>query len=155
MNGYLMDTNHVAAWEAENQSLIQKMTSLPQNTLIFFSAITLGEISAGHQMTSGDLCRRHQVEQFLDLQIVPYSVPVSHYTKSYYGQIIGRIWKRTPPANASISTDAHLVALGVNINDVWIAASAWERGLILLTTDKMARIRAIVTDSEITWDNWL
>lgn len=155
MNGYLMDTNHVAAWEAQNQSLIRKMTSLPPNTLIYSSAITLGEISAGHQMTSGDALRRHQVKQFLDLYIVPNSVPVSHYTESYYGQIIGRIWKHTPPANASISTDAHLVALGVNINDVWIAASAWERGLILLTTDKMACIRAIITASEITWDNWL
>jgi tRNA(fMet)-specific endonuclease VapC len=150
-----MDTNHVAAWEVQNQSLIGKMNSLPPNTLIYTSAITLGEISAGHEMTGGDALRHHRVRQFLNLYIIPTSLPISHYTESYYGEIIGRIWKRTPPAKGSISTDAHLVNLGVNINDVWIVASALEHGLTLLTADKMACIRTIFTASEVTWDNWL
>jgi tRNA(fMet)-specific endonuclease VapC len=148
-----MDTNHVTAWEAGNQSLIAKVKSLPNSDLIFTSAITLGEISAGHQMTGGDAQRHHKVKQFLNLYLIPYAVSISHYTESYYGQIIGRIWKRTPPAKSSISTDAHLVSLGVNINDVWIVATAWEHGLILLTADNMSCIKAVVT--EVKWESWL
>jgi predicted nucleic acid-binding protein len=153
VNGYLMDTNHVVAWEAQNPPLIAKLTALPPNTLVYTSAITLGEITAGHEMTPGDPTRRQQAKAFLNIYAVPDAVAVTHYTEWYYGRIIGRIWKRTPPAKASISTDAHLVSLGVNINDVWIVACAWEHGLILLTTDKMDCIREVVP--EVTWENWL
>jgi predicted nucleic acid-binding protein len=148
-----MDTNHVTAWEAQNPVLIAKMNSLPKNTLICTSAITLGEMSAGHQMTSGDAQRRHQVKTFLNLYVIPYAVSISHATESYYGQIIGRIWKKVPPSKSSVKTDAHLVALGVDVNDVWIVASAWEHGLTLLTTDNMACIRAVIT--EVQFESWL
>lgn len=152
MNGYLMDTNHVTAWEAQNPTLLAKLKTLPTNTLVCTSAITLGEISAGHHMTRGDAARRHQVKQFLNVHVLPYAVSISHYTESYYGQIMGRIWKQIPPAKASISSDAHLLALGVDMNDVWIVACAWEHGLTLLTTDNMTHIRAVT--EEVTFDNW-
>jgi len=148
-----MDTNHVAAWEGENQSLFTKLQSLPKNTLIFTSAVTLGEIYAGHEMTGGDAQRRHKVRQFLSIFVIPYAVSISANTESYYGQIIGRIWKSNPPPKPNIATDAHLVSLGVNINDAWIVASAWEHGLILLTADKMAVIKAVVP--EVQWQNWI
>ncbi len=153
MNGYLMDTYHVTEWEAGNQSLIAKVTSLPSSDLIYTSAITLGEISAGHRMTGGDAQRRHQVRHFLNLHLIPSVVPISDYTQDYYGRIMGRIWKQTPPSNPGIRTDAHLVSLGVDINDVWIVAVAWERGLTLLTADKMSCIKSVVP--EVTWENWL
>jgi len=150
-----MDTNHVVAWEAQNPLLLAKVKSLPKDTLLCTSAITLGEMSAGHEMTSGDPQRRHQVNQFLNIYVIPYAVAVTDATRSYYGQIIGRIWRRQPPANASVSTDAHLLSLGVDINDVWIVACAWEHGLTLLTTDSMANIRAVTVTAEVNFDNWL
>jgi predicted nucleic acid-binding protein len=153
VNGYLMDTNHVTEWEAGNQSPIAKVKSLPNSDLIFTSAITLGEISAGHQMTAGDPQRHHRVKQFLNVYLIPAEVSITHYTESYYGRILGRIWKQTPPARSNISTDAHLVSLGVNINDVWIVAAAWEHGLVLPTADAMSSIKAVVP--EVTWENWL
>jgi tRNA(fMet)-specific endonuclease VapC len=153
VNGYLMDTNHVVAWEAQHPALLAKVNSLPKNTLVFSSAITLGETSAGHEMTAGDPQRRHQVNQFLNIYVIPYSVAITDRTRSYYGQIMGRIWKQHPPSKASISSDAHLVALGVNMNDVWIVASAWEHGLTLLTTDSMTVVREAAP--EVTFENWL
>lgn len=148
-----MDTNHVTAWEAQKPALIGRLNSLPKNTLIFTPAVTLGEISAGHEMTSGDLQRRHSVKQFLILNVIPYAVSISHYTAPYYGQIIGRIWKQNPPPNPSISVDRRLVDLGVDVNDVWIVACAWEHGLTLLTTDNMAVVRRVTPD--VTFENWL
>jgi predicted nucleic acid-binding protein len=159
VKGYLLDTNHLTAWEVQWQAqgglLIEKLEALPKDTVVCTSAINLGEMSAGHEMTSGDPQRRHKVNQFLNICVVPFSVAISNATRSYYGQIMGRIWKQHPPSKASISSDTHLVALGVNINDVWVVACAWEHGLTLLTTDSMAVIRAVVRPDEVTFDNWL
>lgn len=143
MNGYLLDTNHLNAWEAENLAFTAKLNSLPKNTIVCTSAICLGEMSAGLYMTSGDPQRRHQVRQFLSREVIPYVIAVSATTDSYYGQIMGRLWKITPLPKPRTSTDAHLVSLGVNVNDVWIVACAWEHNLTLLTTDKMAKIREV------------
>ncbi len=152
MNGYLMDTNHVTALEAGNQVLLTNWNALPDNTLVFTSAITLGEIAAGHEMIPGDLQRRHQVKKFLELYFIAQAVCVSYTTESYYAQIMGRIWRRNPPHKASVTTDEHLVARGINVNDVWIVACAWEHGLILLTTDKMAAIKDVTP--EVKFENW-
>jgi predicted nucleic acid-binding protein len=43
--------------------------------------------------------------------------------------------------------------LGVDINDVWICAVAWEHGLTLLTQDKMKQIRSVVP--EINVESWI
>jgi len=149
-----MDTNHVVAWEEGNANLLARLQSLPKETVVCASAVTLGEISAGHEMTSsGDPHRRHLVKRFLTIYVIPYIVVVSHSTELYYGKIMGRLWKRTPPARPNISTDSHLVnTLGINVNDVWIAACAWEHGLVLLTTDSMTAIRNVTP--EVTFDNW-
>lgn len=147
-----MDTNHVTAWEAANLVLMAKLNSLPKDTLVCTSAITLGEMSAGHEMTNGDPSRRHQVRAFLNIYVIPYIVVISHTTEFYYGQIMGRIWKAKSPPKSSVSTDQHLVNLGVNVNDVWIVACAWEHGLTLLTTDSMTAIRDVTP--EVAFENW-
>jgi predicted nucleic acid-binding protein len=149
-----MDTNHVTAWEANDAKILVKMTSLPPGqTLVFTSVITLGEIAASFEMTSGDPKRRHAAANFLNIYAIPYAVNVTPYTRGYYGQIVGRIWKKWSPASSSKKTEVHLVSLGVDINDVWIVACAWEHGLILLTTDAMTNIKSVVP--EVTWDSWL
>ena len=153
MIGYLMDTNHVSGLAVGRQSISDKMKALPPNTQIYASTITLGEIEAGHQMTvSTDQKKRNAVIAFINGTFVPNALSVSHSTGIYYGRIIGRIWRNSSPANASVSTDRHLVNLGVNVNDVWIVATAWEHGLTFLTNDKMECIRNQVP--EVVWDNW-
>jgi predicted nucleic acid-binding protein len=64
-----------------------------------------------------------------------------------------RIWRQHPPGNDRIKTQQHLSALGVDVNDVWIAAVALERNLTLLTEDRMDTIRNCVP--EIRIENWL
>jgi predicted nucleic acid-binding protein len=133
--------------------MVAKLKSLPANTQIRASTITLGEIEAGHEMTvTTDLKRRNEFIAFVQAKFVPNALPISHSTGYYYAKIMGRIWKRFPPAKSSISPDLHLATHGVNVNDVWIVASAWEHGLIFLTNDKMKCIRP--QTPEVTWDDW-
>ena len=146
-----MDTNHVTAWEARNPALVAKLNALPKDTVVCTSSITLGEMAASYEMTNGDPPRRHRVKQWLNIYVIPYAVKVSEGTAPYYGNIMGRIWKKWPPARIT-STENHLRARGVDINDIWITACAWEHGLTLLTTDAMQSIRDVTP--EVTFDNW-
>ncbi len=148
-----MDTNHVTAYEGKRPSFLAKLKSLPANTQLRACTITLGEIAAGNEMTvSTNPKRRNDFIAFINSEFVPNALPISHSTGYYYAQIMGRIWKKIPPVKKGISTDLHLASNGVNVNDVWIVASAWEHGLTFLTNDAMTCIKT--ETPEVTWEDW-
>jgi predicted nucleic acid-binding protein len=64
-----------------------------------------------------------------------------------------QIWRRYPPGSGRIKTQQHLSDIGVDVNDVWIAAVALEHNLTLLTVDQMQAIRTCMPS--IRFDNWL
>jgi tRNA(fMet)-specific endonuclease VapC len=74
-------------------------------------------------------------------------------TRDSYALIMEQIWRRHPPGSDRIRTQQHLSHLGVDVNDVWIAAVALEHGLTLLTNDGMDVIRECVQD--LRFANWL
>lgn len=156
MPGYLLDNNHVSALFNKKPGVINKIRSLPANTQIRACAITLGEIEAGHRMTqTTNQRRRDDFTAFVNGEFRPNALPVSSSTDKYYAEIIGRIWRRYPPANPKIKTEAHLVSLGLDINDVWAVAVAWEHGLTFVTQDKMEKIREVVSDMEVPFECWI
>lgn len=148
-----MDTNHVVQLELGNPDILAKLKTMPSDAQIRACAITLGEIEAGHQMTpSTNQARRDAVRAFVNSKFGPNALPITPTTGWYFAQIMGRLWRTHPPSNRNKSSDVHLNQLGVNMNDLWIVASAWEHGLILLTNDKMDNIRKEVT--EVQWESW-
>jgi len=154
VTGYLLDTNHVAALANRNPTILQKVQSLPANTQLRACTITLGEVEAGNLITTTtDQQKRDQCTAFINAAFLPNALPVSVSTRTYYAQIISRIWQNHTPPRGRVQTESHLVSLGVNINDVWIVAVAWEHGLTFVTEDKMQRIRDVVR--EVQWENWL
>jgi predicted nucleic acid-binding protein len=96
--------------------------------------------------------RRNEARAFINAEFAPNALPISRSTGYYYAQIMGRIWKQIPPLKDKVSTDLHLANQGINVNDVWIVASAWEHGLTFLTKDKMTCIRKVTP--EVTWESW-
>ncbi len=120
-------------------------------------AITLGEIAASRDTTTTTNQRRRDEEDaFIKANLLPNLLPISHSTGIYYGLIIGRLERSYPSPSPKTRTEYHLVArLGIDINDVWIVASAWEHGLTLLTTDKMDCIRQVVKATEVKFDTWV
>jgi hypothetical protein len=92
-----------------------------------------------------------------------YPLEISQSTRLTYGKIVAGIWQLLPPASAGTRTEEHLVKNGVDINDVWIAAAAWEHNLTLVTRDSMRCIRNAVGpesvaglrgDDHIRFDCW-
>jgi len=152
VRGYLVDTNHIGDWERAEPVFMNHLNALPPECLVRVSVITLGEIqwSMGITLTTNQQ-RRDDYEVFVNRELKPFALELTAQTSIYYGEILKRIWQKYPPP-ASKETEAHLAELGVDINDVWIVAVAFERGLTLVTADKMLVIREVLP--EVTFESW-
>ncbi len=149
-----MDNNHVEAYFRQVPSVIAKIRSIPVDWQIRVCTITLGEIEAGHLMTeTTDQQRRKDYAKFVTENFLHHSLEVSFSTRINYGKIMGAIWRLHTPASANIGTERHLVDLGVDINDVWTVAVAWEHNLTFVTKDRMSCIREAVKD-DVIFDCW-
>jgi predicted nucleic acid-binding protein len=155
VRGHLLDNNHVEAYCRKEPSVIQKLRAIPVDWPLRVCTVTLGEIEAGHLMTqTTDQTKRDEYVECVTREFLPYALPISIHTRLNYAKIIGKIWSLHPPANPKKKTEQHLLDLGVDINDVWAVASAWEHNLTFVTADKMACIREAVGDS-VRFDCWL
>lgn len=130
----------------------ERLRTTPPEYLMWISAIALGEIQFGLSNPTTDVLRRREFAQFIARVVRPQVKEITGSTCFYYAQILRRLWDKYPlPSDRP--KEAHLVTLGVDINDVWIVASAWEYGLTLLTQDKMLRIREVVP--EVAFECWI
>jgi tRNA(fMet)-specific endonuclease VapC len=152
--GYLLDTNHIAAWERQDPILMAHLREVSPENIIWVCPISLAELECGLRITtSTDPQRRAACRRFIEDQVLDFVREIGITTRDSYAEIMERIWRTHPPANARVDTQRHLSSLGVDVNDVWIAAVALEHGLILLTNDGMNAIRACVPNMRV--DNWL
>ena len=152
MPGFLLDTNHVCKMHEKHPLILAKLASLPPGTQIRASVVTLAEIDWGHAVTkTTDQAKRDAYTRFVNSTFLPNAIPISPATRIEYVRILSGIWKQHPPPKGK-KTERHLVDLGVDINDVWIAATACEHGLVLATTDSMACIRQ---QMPLQPENWL
>ena len=156
MRGFLLDVNHVAAYCRDDPKVIARLRKIPPEWPIRVCAITLGEIAAGHLITTTtDQAKRNDYIKCINEKFLRYSLPISKHTRFKYALIISRILRANPMRKPDTKTEKHLVeACGVDINDVWTVASAWEHNLTFATTDGMAHIRQAV-QNDVKFDNWL
>jgi predicted nucleic acid-binding protein len=155
VRGYLLDLNHVAAHFRKHPPFMERFRLVPHDAQWRVCSITLGEIEASHQMSiSTNQVQRDKYARFVIDEYAYNAVDITASTKGYYASIIGRIWQNHKPANNKIGTERHLVDHGVDVNDVWLVSSAWEHGLIVLTTDTMPCIREAV-GPEVNFECWI
>ena len=162
LTGYLLDTNHLEAYFDEDSKFMAQVKNLAPEEQIHFwtSAIVLGEVEASFRMTSRSAKTAVDFQRFISGKFLfgpePRGIlPVDHHTRDYYAEIVGRIWTRHPPQSHRTRTEMHLVQLGVDVNDIWICATAWKHGLTLLTQDTMRCIRGVVSQREMNVECWI
>jgi len=133
-----------------------KINKMPQDWQLRVCTITLGEIQAGHLVTqTTDQQQRDDFLRFLNANFLHHALCISIHTRHKYAKVLYAILTKYPLPNKKTKTERHLVTnLGIDINDVWIAASAWEHNLTLVTQDKMTYIKEAV-GSEVQFDCWL
>lgn len=161
MDGYLIDTNIIAYWFDERSeqhgSVITRAASLAPNAPLFVSWITIGEIDYGHRVESQSLTSQQaEFVEFVDKEL-PQRLSLTRHTTAYYGDIRARLFnkyapekKRTKGMRPEQLLDPETAkSLGIQENDVWIAAQAIERNLVLVTHDRMDHIRQVTKDAEL------
>ena len=144
MHGYLLDTNIIRyrfdERRSEHQRIVQHIQELPDATPLMISAITLGEIEYGLQVARSDALQQEAYRTFISIHL-PMVLDITKATRIYRGlwpeQLIDPVTSRE---------------LGIQENDLWIAAQALEYNLVLVTNDKMDRIRDVCEDLQV--ENW-
>jgi tRNA(fMet)-specific endonuclease VapC len=114
-NNLLLDTNIVIEVFDGNKDIADKINKLSE---FYITSIVLGELYIGVNRVANKAKHLKKVNDFLKLCTV---INVDSETAVYYGETIAALYKKGKP---------------LPINDVWIAASAIQHDLTLITRDK-------------------
>ena len=169
MRGYLLDTNIVAYWYnegcPEHAKVIEHVSAVPKGAPLTISVVTLGEIEFGHRAQSpSDTPVQVRCNQFIAEQF-PRQLEIGKATTIYYGAWRARLFEKLAPREkrTKVTRPEQLVdpvtsrELGIQENDLWIAAQAMEYNLVLVTHDlaSMAPLRGVMDDElRVDFEDW-
>lgn len=164
MRGYLLDTNIVVYWldqgRPQHNSVSQYIQELPPESPLMISAITLGEIEYGLCVVSENTTSQHETFRELVDRQLPMVLDVTKTTRLYYGLLRARVFEKYAPREKrrqglrpeQLIDPITSCELGIQENDLWLAAQALEYNLVLVSNDTMRRIRDISEEIEV--ENW-
>jgi len=163
VHGYLLDTNIIVYWfderRSEYQRVVQHIQELPDATPLMISAITLGEIEYGLQVARIDTLKQEAFRAFISTNL-PMVLDITKATRISYGSLRASVFEKYAPTEKrrrglrpeQLIDPVTSRELGIQENDLWIAAQALEYNLVLVTNDKMDRIRDVCEDLQV--ENW-
>ncbi len=163
MRGYLLDTNIVSYWfhaeRPEHERVLQRPQQLPVGTPLAVSAITLGEIEYGLRVLDTSPDYEAELTEFIQEQF-PMVLSVTATTRIDYGSIRARLFRKYAPGELrqKVRRPEQLVdpvtgsTLGIQENDLWIAAQAVEHNLVLVSNDRLTHIREVAPELRV--ENW-
>ena len=163
--GYLLDTNIIAYWfdadSVHHLPVVQHVNDLPADSPLAVSSITLGEIEFGHQAESEGNYTPVQAEfnDFVKKQC-PMILDIRRPTVSDYGRLRARLLGKYGGKKGrrcrwieQMIEPATGLSLGIQENDLWIAAQAIEHRLVLVSADRhMNRIHEVAND--LVFEDW-
>ncbi|NEO69073.1 type II toxin-antitoxin system VapC family toxin [Moorena sp. SIO3H5] len=140
---YLLDTNHCSfVLIQKDYRVIQKLESLMPDTELAINTIIYGEL-----LTMADKSQRIQenlalIEDFVSrLKIYP----IDQETSKIYGKFHAEIFANFAPQDKAKRRKFNIKDAGVRINDLWIACTAIQHNLIIVSEDrdyrKMNKVR--------------
>lgn len=170
MTGYLLDTNTISHWFDGDVGRFPAVKAAADaraaDSPLYVSAITLGEIEYGHALNPASAgTKRDEFIAFVGAQL-PQILQVSKHTAEPYGHIRAKLFEKFAPPGGWPKKGKKRVEqlydpvaareLGIDENDLWIVAQALERNLVLVTSDKMTRIREAVCElySDFRFEDW-
>ncbi len=169
MRAFLLDTNIWAYWynhkgypkeSANIQKQIEELITREQNVEQFvwqpaISVISWGEIDYGYNvMPKKEQAREAEFRKF-NSGVAPWLVPINRHTAKTYGELRARLFEKYAPRNKrtkglrpeQLIDPVTSLELGIQENDLWIAAQAATFNLTLVTNDAMKRISEVAGKS--------
>jgi tRNA(fMet)-specific endonuclease VapC len=117
MNQILIDTNAYAALKTGDTELVRIIRHVD---IVGLNSIVLGELLAGFAHGNKEQQNRNELAEFINSSRVTV-FPIAENTAKYYASIYANLRKKGAP---------------IPTNDMWIAATALEHGLMLCSYDK-------------------
>ena len=161
MKGYLLDTNILNYFFRKESGVHEIISGLPYETPINISVITLGEMEFGHKVESpkNQLPIQIQYKHFT-ANYFPYPINITSSTAIHYGEIRANLFEKYIPKKEKKKLRPEQLVdpvtsqtLQIQENDIWIAAQALERNLILVSHDKgMKRIKELMPELQL--EDW-
>lgn len=160
MADYLLDTMILDYWYdtscIEHANVLRHVTNVRQRdaqtgypSRLFVSVVTLAEIEYGHRVVPNpDPDVQATYLRFVNDQL-PQTLDIGKHTAEPYGQLKAWLFEHySPKAKRSRTKRPEELVhpttskeLGIQENDLWIAAQAVTHNLVLVTHDGLARIR--------------
>ena len=163
MQGYLLDNNIVRYWFdggcPEHGPVFQHIHRLPAGTPLAVSAITLGEIEYGLRVLDAAPDYEAELAGFIQEQF-PMILSVTATTRIDYGTIRAQLFRKYAPRDLrrKLRLPEQLVDpvsglnLGIQENDLWIAAQAVAHKLVLVSNDRLTHLREVAPELQV--ENW-
>jgi tRNA(fMet)-specific endonuclease VapC len=152
MDGYLFDTNAVSVlWNARHpeHDTVKAFFAGVSHSPVWLSTIVLAEIEYGLKITPEmDIDSQNQVRR--EMSNHPLILDIDKHTIGPYSDLRAELFKNYSPkkrrGRLKVRWPEDLIErtsakeLGVQENDIWIAAQAMQYNLILVTGDHMLRL---------------
>lgn len=175
MPDYLLDTNILSYWYdttcSQHASVLDNVQRVRQPdpetgyiSRLFISVVTLAEIEYGHSVTEGpDEQAQTSYRNFIEQELPP-ALEISRAIHKPYAAL--RAWlfnKYSPkPQRTKAKRPEQLIhptssqELGIQENDLWIAAHAALHNLVLVTADGLARLTEAINETGVgpTIEDW-
>lgn len=167
MRTFLLDTCIWSYWfDAErypqkNANIRKQLQKLTPDSILGISIITWGEVAYGHKLESPEeTAIQSKYIQFITSK-GPKTFDIDIHTANAYGELRSLLFDKYVPADKrkknlrpeQLVDPVTSKELGIQENDIWIAAQAMARNLVLVTNDKLAHIREVAGDN-LHIKNW-
>jgi tRNA(fMet)-specific endonuclease VapC len=161
VRGYFLDTCVLSDWYNKDDRILDRICNLGTDPPLWVSVIAWGEVEYGIQSQAPT--ERQDLDEFRQfVKEIGGPKEISKHTGPCYGKLRALLFEEFAPKgkrNKSLRPE-QLVdpvtskELGIQENDLWMAAQAMEHNFILATGDKMNRISKIA-QGLVTIENWL
>lgn len=158
MDGYLLDTNAASVlWDRrhrDHQKITGFLTGIAESPT-WVSIVVLGEVEYGLKIVP-QLAEDRQAEVRRQMARFPRILDMNKHTVEPYSDLRAALFKKHSPKDRrgrlttkwpeDLQERTSAKELGVQENDLWIAAQAIQYNLVLITDDHMRPLREVSTE---------
>ena len=152
---YLIDTNYAPApWDKNDKhhDKMRQFISSNGESRVAISVVTLAEVEYGLKIAPVVDEGRQAIVR-ASMAEYTYVWNITQHTVRFYSEIRAKLFMKYAPSDSKgklktkwpedLIDRTTAKTLGVQENDVWIAAQAYERNACLVTSDRMDRITSL------------
>jgi len=172
---FLLDTQTIRYWHdsrcPQHAAVIGNVATLRQlaaplevKPKLLISAVTLGEIEFGHRVAlAPDPAAQAAYAKFVQEEL-PQPFELSSDASAAYGDLRTRLFNKYAPAEKrkpkmrpeQLLDPVTAKELQIQENDLWLCAQACAHGMVLVTNDRMTKIRDVAAgmDPPLLVQNW-